>query len=64
MLLISDCGNPSITNGIANLPTGSTYGEVAFVSCNETYILQGNEYITCQDGGLWSSYPSCIKGTS
>ncbi|XP_053398307.1 CUB and sushi domain-containing protein 1-like [Mercenaria mercenaria] len=59
--VIQDCGDPSPTDGVAKVPTGTTYGEVAFISCNEGYILQGEEHITCEEGEIWSSYPSCIK---
>ena len=62
MLIILDCGDPSPTNGIAILPTGSTYGEVAFIKCNDSFVLQGLEHLTCEDGGTWSSNPTCIKG--
>ncbi|KAH3735246.1 hypothetical protein DPMN_041709 [Dreissena polymorpha] len=56
-----DCSEPTIPNGNASLPTGTTYGEIAFVSCLSGYVLQGVAYITCEAGPVWSSQPECIK---
>ncbi|XP_052807627.1 sushi, von Willebrand factor type A, EGF and pentraxin domain-containing protein 1-like [Mya arenaria] len=59
--LIQDCGNPSPANGIAELPKGSTYDEIAIISCYEGYKLIGHSHIVCTDGPSWSSLPTCLR---
>jgi hypothetical protein len=56
-----DCGSPPIANGQAKTPTGTTYGEVAFITCDEGFTLQGDEHVRCEAGGNWSSDPTCIS---
>lgn len=51
-----------LENGTVEVPTGTTYGEVGFVSCDEGYVLQGDQYIVCQSGPVWSSTPVCVRG--
>lgn len=60
MQYCSDCGDPSPMNGTANIPSGTTYEKVAFIECDEGYTLQGEQYVTCEDGGAWSSNPTCV----
>lgn len=60
MWYYSDCQDPSPIDGIANIPSGTTYKTVAFIECDEGYTLQGDIYITCEDGGAWSSNPTCV----
>jgi Sushi repeat (SCR repeat) len=57
--LFIDCGSPAPTNGTADFPKGSTYGEVAIVSCNEGYTRTGSAFITCLANGTWSEEPTC-----
>ncbi|XP_053398308.1 CUB and sushi domain-containing protein 3-like [Mercenaria mercenaria] len=59
---IKDCGDPTPDNGSAYTPGGTTYGETAFISCDEGYILQGEEHITCEDGETWSVNSTCLRG--
>lgn len=60
---VSDCGDPSPVNGISDIPKGTTFGEVAILSCDAGYTLTGSKFITCDETGSWSDYPTCeIKG--
>jgi len=64
-LAISDCGDPTPANGIADIPKGTLYGASAFIDCQENYVLVGGvDLIYCIDGPTWSSYPQCIRGKS
>ncbi|XP_053398440.1 sushi, von Willebrand factor type A, EGF and pentraxin domain-containing protein 1-like [Mercenaria mercenaria] len=58
---IQDCGDPTPVNGSASFPDGTTYGETAFISCDEGYVLQGEEHITCEDGPTWSVNSTCLR---
>lgn len=63
MFCLADCGKLSPTGGTASTPKGTTYGEVAIVSCEAGYTLNGTAFITCQSNGTWSDMPTCdIKG--
>lgn len=62
LVRLSDCGDPSPINGSANLPRGTTYREIAYISCASGYVIQGNSEIICGDGPAWSSLPTCLKG--
>lgn len=54
---------PNITNGEINAPGGTNYGDVALVSCDEGYLLNGSALLVCENGGVWTSLPTCvIKG--
>lgn len=57
--VILDCGDPAPHNGTADFPKGTTYGEVAIVSCNEGYTRSGSAFITCLANGSWSERPTC-----
>ena len=58
-----DCGDPTPTNGSADLPRGTTYGAVAIVACDEGFDMLGSNYIVCQNGSKWSEVTTCqIKG--
>lgn len=51
---------PSITNGeTAETPRGTTYNEIAILSCVDGYTLNGNAFVTCQADGNWTTLPSC-----
>lgn len=55
---------PNITNGVAEAPKGTSYGEVAIVVCDEGFDINGTRLIACRESGVWSSIPSCVpKGT-
>lgn len=58
-LIISDCGDPAPTHGSAAAPKGTTFGEVAIISCDDGYTLDGEYFITCLETGNWSSYGKC-----
>jgi len=60
----SACSDPSPANGSASMPRGSNFGEVAYISCDDGYVLQGAEQIVCESGPVWSETPICLKGTS
>jgi Sushi repeat (SCR repeat) len=57
--LFIDCKSPAPNNGTADSPKGTTYGEVAIVSCNEGYTRSGSAFITCLANGTWSEKPTC-----
>lgn len=62
MIKFTDCGDPTPANGSASMPTGTNYEDIAVISCDEGYVLEGDEYIVCLNGSKWSDYPTCIKG--
>ncbi|XP_052238372.1 sushi, von Willebrand factor type A, EGF and pentraxin domain-containing protein 1-like [Dreissena polymorpha] len=55
-----DCLDPTPSNGQTQAPKGTTYGEVAFVSCDVGYTLVGDRFIGCLASGNWSHYPTCV----
>lgn len=57
-----DCQDPSPQNGSAVLPSGLGYGQLAFITCDEGFILSGEEIISCQAAGVWSADPVCLRG--
>ena len=58
--IVSDCTTPTITNGeTAETPKGTTYNEIAIMTCEEGYTLNGNAFVTCQDDGNWTTLPTC-----
>lgn len=60
--LPTECEDPSPVNGNALYPNGKTFGEVAFVSCDNGYGLVGNMYVSCLAGRVWSSNTTCERG--
>ena len=60
MSVFVDCGDPTPANGTAVAFKGTTYGEVAYITCNEGFFLQGSTHILCNESGVWSSSPSCL----
>lgn len=56
------CSDPTPTNGSASLPSGAAYGQTAYISCDTGYALQGERYIICQAGAIWSDNTTCIRG--
>ena len=63
----SDCGGLSHpSNGVANIPYGTTYGENVIYTCYPGYQLLGNDTRVCTDTGVWSgTAPRCsIKGNT
>lgn len=56
---VSDCGDPSPVNGTSNIPTGTTFGDAAILSCDTGYTLIGSTFISCEETGNWSDYPTC-----
>ena len=62
---LADCGGPVVDNAEAfEAPRGTTFGEVAIISCSPGYALNGISFITCQASGTWSTLPTCdIIGT-
>eukprot|EP00118_Oscarella_pearsei_P023387 m.279705 g.279705 ORF g.279705 m.279705 type:complete len:529 (+) comp40624_c1_seq33:1591-3177(+) len=45
----------SVVVDISDTDTGSFLGDIATFSCNSNFSLCGNESITCEASGLWSS---------
>ena len=60
--VVVDCGSPGVPiNGLSNVIT-TTFGSVAYHSCDDEFLLCGSENRTCQANGLWSeSLPDCIS---
>lgn len=59
----AECDDPTPANGSAAIPNGHQYGATAYISCDDGFDLVGDPYITCLNGSIWSSYPTCIRGT-
>ncbi|XP_053376387.1 uncharacterized protein LOC123533517 isoform X2 [Mercenaria mercenaria] len=56
------CENPSPTNGRISDTDGKdgyVFGNYANIDCNTGYSIQGENVITCQNGGVWSDRPVC-----
>ena len=60
--VLLDCSDVSIDNGTASMPTGTTYGEIAFMSCDSGFVIMGETYIVCNASGSWSSVTTCLRG--
>ncbi len=58
-ILAVDCGKPKISNGIFDETAKTTFQSSLKISCKEGFTLSGEDDITCQDNGDWSSYPEC-----
>ena len=60
--VVVDCGSPGVPiNGSSNV-TMTTFGSVAYHSCDNEFLLCGSENRTCEANGLWSeSLPDCIS---
>ncbi|XP_060568314.1 CUB and sushi domain-containing protein 1-like [Ruditapes philippinarum] len=54
-----DCGTRTISNGKFNASSGTTLGETATQSCNDGYILAGDEIVTCTASGWNGSIAAC-----
>ncbi|GFT69768.1 sushi, von Willebrand factor type A, EGF and pentraxin domain-containing protein 1, partial [Nephila pilipes] len=55
------CPNPKL-NRVLKLQencSSKVIGDKCFVSCKESLILVGKDYIICQDNGRWSHSPQC-----
>jgi hypothetical protein len=61
-LSFPDCGSVSLDNGTVLAPEGTTYGSMAYVTCNDDYVLDGDVLLRCQEGQTWSDYPVCVRG--
>lgn len=60
--MFTDCGVLTISDGIVNATSGTTFGQSATVICNQGYDLNGNGTVTCRSGG-WMDIPTCdIQG--
>lgn len=49
-----------------NMQTGSKFietslGSEIFIICKDGYVLQGNNFVTCQHEGNWSDIPACLE---
>lgn len=60
-IFYTDCGDPAPGNGSAVTPRGTTYGEIAYIECDNGFTLDGTAQIVCEDGPAWSSLPTCNK---
>lgn len=56
------CEKPPIPpNSIVLDETGTTFMSVAYISCNEGFVMIGSPRIVCLRNGSWSGIPSCVK---
>jgi hypothetical protein len=54
------CSAPSIENGVVSPSNGTIEAGQSFnASCNEGYVLYGNDTIDCNEDGSLSSAPTC-----
>jgi len=61
---ISDCGTLEVTNGTVEAPKGTTFGQVAIISCITGFERSGASFVTCLSNQTWSNVPTCtIRGT-
>ena len=59
----SDCGQLEVANATVDITNGTTYGEIAIVSCLEGYLPAGKTPVHCLATGNWSLGPVCeIRG--
>ena len=62
IFLVTDCHNLSPPVGGKVNITSSSYLSTATYSCDEGYVLVGQENRTCHYIGIWSgSSPSCLR---
>lgn len=57
------CIDPTPENGTAMFPLGRIFGEVALISCNAGFVLDGEALISCEEGGVWSYNTTCLRGS-
>ena len=63
IFFMTDCGDFTLENGTVTVPTGTTYGEIAFLSCESDFVIVGESYVVCQADGNWSSTSTnCLRG--
>ncbi|XP_052245910.1 IgGFc-binding protein-like [Dreissena polymorpha] len=53
-----DCGDPTPDHGTVNT-TVTTYGTVVKISCNNGYVLSGENIIKCNADSDWSASATC-----
>ncbi|XP_052245906.1 uncharacterized protein LOC127854864 isoform X11 [Dreissena polymorpha] len=53
-----DCGDPTPDHGTVNT-TVTTYGTVVKISCNNGYVLSGENIIKCNADSGWSASATC-----
>ena len=56
---ILDCGDPTPENGQAITSSGTTLNEIASVTCDNGYTLNGSSVIRCLDTG-WNDTTTCV----
>lgn len=61
LLFVLDCGDPSPVNGLSEAPRGTTYGEVAILTCNDGFSRTGSAFVTCRSNGTWSGVAICTE---
>lgn len=60
LILFIDCEAPTVANADPiETPKGTTFGEVAIISCQAGYFIDGNSFVSCQSDGSWSNLPTC-----
>lgn len=60
LLHISGCSTLDTPDKGTLIMTSSQYSSVASFSCNNGYVLQGSQQLTCMDSGNWSGViPVC-----
>ena len=58
---ISGCGDLNVTHGQVTLEENVGGETRVTVTCQKRYVLIGQEDVTCQPNGAWSSTPECRK---
>jgi len=56
---LTDCGDPSPSNGHANTTGGTLLNQTATVSCDTGYKINGSDVLICQQNG-WNDTTTCI----
>ena len=61
LLNIADCKNETtVKNGKVTYGNLTIFGELAEVTCDTGYKLDGHPYLICQEDGKWNSNTTCV----
>ena len=64
MYTVVDCGSLTVTNGMVDTPSGTTFMNIATYTCDDGYGLMGDMTRTCQSDGTWSLASPTCRGES